>query len=49
MKNAHRAAQKALQLEPRASSKLYTQFETYQDEAKHQLLHDRMLTAGIPN
>ncbi len=45
---ASEIARKALEIEPKSSTHLYTQFETYQDRAKHQLLCDRMTAAGIP-
>lgn len=38
----------ALEIEPNASVKLFTQFENYQDESKSQQLIERMLTAGFP-
>jgi TolB-like protein/Flp pilus assembly protein TadD len=46
--SAREAAQKAIAMEPRASVKMYTLFETYQDKARHQLLYDRMIAAGLP-
>lgn len=39
---------KALELEPNASVKLFTQFETFQDFNRSQLLSDRMIKAGFP-
>jgi adenylate cyclase len=48
MDSAQGFARKALKIEPKASAAMYTMFETYQDESKHQLLHDRMIAAGIP-
>jgi adenylate cyclase len=38
----------ALEKEPNASVKLFTQFENYQDESKSQQLTERMLKAGFP-
>lgn len=38
----------ALEKEPNASVKLFTQFENYQDESKSQQLVERMLAAGFP-
>ena len=46
--SARAAAQKAMAKEPRVSVKMYTLFETYQDKARHQLLYDRMIAAGLP-
>ncbi len=48
LESARKAVHKALELEPNASAKLYTKFETYRDKAKHQLLQERMITAGLP-
>lgn len=45
---AREVCQQALEKEPNASVRLFTQFENYQDESKSQLLIDRMLTAGFP-
>ena len=39
---------RALALEPNSSVKLFTQFETYQDINKSQLLSERMVKAGFP-
>lgn len=41
-------ARKAIEMEPKSSANIFTQFETYQDLCKHQLLCDRMIAAGIP-
>jgi len=38
---------RALELEPNSSVKLFTQFETYQNNAKSQLLSERMIKAGF--
>jgi len=46
--SAREAAYKSLELESRATAKLYTKFETYKNKAKHQLLQERMITAGLP-
>lgn len=46
--SAREAAQKALAMEPMVSVNKCTMFETYQDKAKHQLLYDRMVAAGLP-
>jgi len=48
MESAREAAQKALAMEPKISVNRCTMFETYQDKAKHQLLYDRMIAAGLP-
>ena len=48
MESALEFAGEALKIEPEASAAIYTMFETYQDESKHQLLCDRMIAAGIP-
>ncbi len=48
IESAREAAHKALDKEPKASVNMYTLFETYQDKAKHQLLYDRMIAAGLP-
>lgn len=45
---ARKVCRQALDKEPSASVKLFTQFENYQDESKSQLLIERMLTAGFP-
>ncbi len=39
---------RALALEPNSSVQLFTQFETYQDIKKSQLLSERMVKAGFP-
>jgi len=39
---------RALALEPNSSVKLFTQFETYRDINKSQLLSERMVKAGFP-
>lgn len=39
---------RALALEPNSSVKVFTQFETFQDLNKSQLLSERMLKAGFP-
>jgi TolB-like protein/Tfp pilus assembly protein PilF len=39
---------RALELEPNSSVKLFTQFETYHDINKSQLLSERMIEAGFP-
>jgi adenylate cyclase len=46
--DAKSICRQALEKEPGASVKLFTQFENYQDESKSQLLIERMLTAGFP-
>jgi hypothetical protein len=48
MESAREAAQKALAMEPKVSANKCTMFETYQDKAKHRLLYDRMIAAGLP-
>nr|WP_297349205.1 hypothetical protein [uncultured Glaciecola sp.] len=39
---------RALALEPNSSVKVFTQFETFQDINKSQLLSESMLKAGFP-
>lgn len=39
---------KALLMEPNSSVKLFTQFETYEDSNKSDLLSERMIKAGFP-
>ncbi len=48
MEGAREVALKAIAIEPKVSVNRCTMFETYQDEAKHQLLYDRMIAAGLP-
>lgn len=46
--DAKASCKRALALEPNSSVKLFTQFETYQDINKSQLLSERMVKAGFP-
>jgi TolB-like protein len=46
---ARQAARKAIEMEPKASVYKFTKFDTYQDISRHDLLCDRMISAGIPS
>jgi TolB-like protein/Flp pilus assembly protein TadD len=48
IEEANKVCRQALEEEPNASVKLFTQFENYQDESKSQQLIERMLAAGFP-
>jgi len=48
IEEANKVCRQALEEEPNASVKLFTQFENYQDGSKSQQLIERMLAAGFP-
>jgi adenylate cyclase len=45
---AKKIGDKAIEMEPKSSIYKFTKFETYRDMSKHELLCDRMRSAGIP-
>ena len=45
---ARQASSETIQLEPKSSVYKFTRWETYQDTPKHDLLCERMISAGIP-